>query len=114
MGLDIAYVAKNDQVCLRLSHVDIEIMEVLAKDNRDDLYLLCNVSDFDEETVASRENLLGACRKIMARLQKESAELFCIYKFKSSQGPGAGRLEAGGQGGIRMNHDQFAYSLDSG
>jgi hypothetical protein len=115
MGLEITYVAKKDQISFRLSHVDTEIMQVLAKNSRDDIYLLFNVSDFGEETEVDREDLLSACQRMLERLQRESGDLFCVYKYRIPEGLAADtRPGAGGTSGIRMNKEEFVYSIWSG
>jgi hypothetical protein len=114
MALDLLYIASNDQLELRLSQADWDLLNIIGKSFPNELEIISGVEDFGDERKEKRLKLLEAVETILARLDSDSARLPYVYEHAIVEGSYAGVSGSGMVSGILINGDGFVYAIEGG
>jgi hypothetical protein len=114
VGLDLSYVASNDQLDIRLSQADWNLLNIVGKSCPNELEIISGVEDFGEERREKRLELLKAVETVLERLNSDSARLRYVYELAIVEGPYAGVTGSGMVSGIRIGEDGFVYAIEGG
>jgi len=115
MGLDITYIAGEEELCFGLPSTDIEVLEILAKKSfKKEVESVIGVSDFGEQCSIKKTELFKSIECILEKLRTDPKILPYTYSVKVEIPRGSGKYSTGSGmiSGFRIKGE--IYSIESG